>query len=123
MNHDVGSAIKMGAKTCAVASNSTSSAMKRVEPNLRPKAGYKMYLQNLKRDVARAQKEMPCQKGQSKLSGKGPRTLSETVYYDSDVDVNVRLTPGGTLKVKSQYEGDEDDFWGAEYDAEDEEEI
>ena len=122
MNHDVGSAIKMGAKSSAVASNSNFSTMKRMEPNFRPKAGYKMYLQNLKRDVARAQKEVPSRKGQSKLSGKGPRTLSETVY-DSDVDVNVRLTPGGTLKVKSQYEEDEDDFWGAEYDAEDEEEI
>jgi len=122
MNHDVGSAIKMGAKTSAVASNNNSSTRKRVEPNFRPKAGYKMYLQNLKRDVARAQKEVPSRKGQSKLSGRGPRTLSETVY-DSDVDVNVRLTPGGTLKVKSQYEEDDDDFWGAEYDAEDEEEI
>ena len=120
MDHNVGSAIKIGAKPSADAAGSSSYDPKHSEPNFRRKAGYKQYLQNLKRDVSRAEKEAARRKG-SKLVGKGPRTLSEAVY-DSDVDVNVRLTPGGTLRVKSHYEDEDDDFWGGEYDG-DEEEI
>ena len=113
--HYFGSVVKVKDDACAVVSERLAA-----NPiSFRPKAGYKTYLQNLRRDVSRAEKKVPARKPVGKT--KGPSAISESIF-ESDVDVNVRLTPGGTLNVKSQYddEGD-DDFWGDDYDAEDEE--
>jgi hypothetical protein len=75
----------------------------------------------MKRDVSRNQKDNKSKKTQGK-SKQGPRCLSEAVY-EEDVDMNARLTPGGTLKVKSMVEGDDDDFWGEMYGSEDGDEV
>lgn len=87
----------------------------------RPKFVYKSYLQRMKRDSARVQKEIQGQKKKNVLNilEKSTRTLSDAVH-DHDVNIKVRLSPGGTLKVQSQAD---DDFWNEMYDAEDEEEV
>lgn len=116
IDENVGSAIKVKGKTSGNTAGSISTNMS----SFRPRVGYKMYLQNLRRDVSRAEKADAGRKVAAKT--KGPRAISEAVY-DADVDVNARLTPGGTLKVKSQFEDEEDDFWAADYDGGDEEEM
>ena len=116
LSHYFGSAIKAKGET----SKGTVEMVTAKPAPFRPKAGYKTYLQNLRRDVSRAEKTGPARKVASKTSG--PSAISESVY-EADVDVNIRLSPGGTLKIKSQYEDDgNDDFWGDDYDAEAEDE-
>jgi hypothetical protein len=121
MKVDFGSAIKVdGTNAAAHISSKYEGASNPID--FQPRAGYKSYLQGMRRDVSRNQKENKSKKTQGK-SKKGPKYLSEAVY-EQDVDMNARLTPGGTLKVKSMAEGeDDDDFWGEMYGSEDGDEV
>jgi hypothetical protein len=81
----------------------------------------KAFLQRMKRNFTKAEatmatKSKSLQKNHSSKNGKG---LTE-VLRDHDIDINIRLTPGGTLQVKSHVDHDEDDFWDDEYDADEE---
>jgi hypothetical protein len=116
---DVGSAIKVnGTNTAAHLSSEYDGVIDPID--FQPRAGYKSYLQGMRRDV-RNQKQNKSKKTQG--STQGPRCLSEAVY-EGDVDMNARLTPGGTLKVKNMAEGEEDDdFWGEMYGDEDGDEV
>jgi len=70
------------------------------------RVGYKSYINALKRDISR-----PTKKGKKKAAGLPlkERQLTET-FYDGDADLNARLSPGGTLKVKDFGCG-ESDIW------------
>ena len=120
MRVDFGSAIKVDGKNApAQLSSEYEGATNPID--FQPRAGHKSYLQGMKRDVSRAQKDNKSKKTQG-VKKQGPRCLSEAVY-EEDVDMNARLTPGGTLKVKSMAEGDDDDFWGEMYGSEDGDEV
>lgn len=121
MRADFGSAIRVdGANATARLSSEYEGTINPID--FQPRAGYKSYLQGMKRDVSRNQKDNKSKKKQG-ASKQGPRCLSEAVY-EEDVDMNARLTPGGTLKLKSMTEGDDDDdFWGEMYGSEDGDEV
>jgi hypothetical protein len=88
-----------------------------------PKAGYKSYLQDMRRELNRSLKEPKGRKKKdsSCFTKNGPRTLSERIK-DSDVDMTARLSPGGTLKVENRGELD-DDFWDELHDGESDEHM
>ena len=83
----------------------------------------KAFLQRMKRNFTKAEatiatKSKALHKNHSR---KNTKALTE-VLRDHDMDINIRLTPGGTLQVKSHVDNDEDDFWDDEYDADEENE-
>lgn len=67
--------------------------------------------------MLRSKKERRKKKvGQPAIKTKG--TILES-RHDGDVDMDIRLTPGGTLRVKN-LDNEEDDFWDELYEDEDE---
>ena len=81
------------------------------------KPGLKTYIQAMRRDMLRSKKERRKKKvGQPAIKTKG--TILES-RHDGDVDMDIRLTPGGTLRVKN-LDNEEDDFWDELYEDEDE---
>jgi hypothetical protein len=114
---DLGSAIKVSKRLDQVRreSNVTDAIS---EPQFRPRAGYKTYIQNMRRDAFRP-------KVTKKKAGKviTANALKATVQ-DGDINMKGQLTPGGTLKVQTKYtepEEEEDDFFD-EIDEDDESE-
>ena len=88
-----------------------------------PKPVYKSYLQRMKHGAAQAEKVCKEQSKKKKAmkGNKGDKMLSESAY-DHDVDIRVRLTPGGTLRIQTHVE-DDNYFWQDEYDEESAEEV
>jgi Myb-like DNA-binding domain len=78
----------------------------------------KAFLQRMRKDHAKAEKgvQLGARANKGLYRAQSNQVLSE-VIHDSDIDINIRLTPGGTLKVKSHIE--DDDFWDEVYDDED----
>lgn len=113
MDVDFGSAIKVR-DASGMTDDSSDSA-----PVFRPKPGYKSYVQAMRRDVNRPKKGKK-KKKPTELKVKN-RLITDAIY-DGDVDMNVRLSPGGTLQVKNN-DGDEDDFWGEMYESGDDDEV
>jgi hypothetical protein len=82
---------------------------------LQPKVVSKAYLQQLKRGISEAQKQKKkTAKNSSHSSHSEGRCLKESVH-NGDVNIDVKLTPMGTLKVQHtdviSNEAGEDDFW------------
>ena len=88
-------------------------------PKVKPVS--KAFLQRMKRNFAKAEANNTTKtKTLQNRSSKNTKALTE-VLRDHDMDINIRLSPGGTLQVKSHVDqGDEDDFWDDEYDADEE---
>jgi hypothetical protein len=109
---NLGSAIKIEMADIASAAQSVvvgDSDAGKVE--FRPRAGYKSYLQEMRRDMRRHHTQ---RKGSKKKNGLALPRIDKFIdecLYDGDVDLNARLSPGGTLQVKSLHHEDEDDFW------------
>ena len=83
---------KPPAKTLNSSSSQVDSVQSPVPPVLA--RGYKGYLNNMRKDMARAQKA----KGKTVVTKKeSAKVLSE---YDASADIRVRLTPSGTLRVR-----------------------
>ena len=75
------------------------------------KAGYKTYVQDLRRKINREnkanKKKMPKRDGTM-----APKTKTLTrMITNGGITTSARLSPGGTLRLKSNYDS-EDDFWG-----------
>jgi Myb-like DNA-binding domain len=84
----------------------------------RTKPFSKSFLQRMRKDHVKAEKGTNLtQKATKGLHGtKNSHVLSEMIR-NNEMDINIRLTPGGTLKVKSHVE--DDDFWDEQYEDED----
>lgn len=73
-----------------------------------PPQGYKMYLQSMRRTMKRELKAKRKKKTSKVASLKLGKNLSEWAD-EGDVEMNCRLSPGGTLQIrKSGYDDDED---------------
>jgi len=76
------------------------------------RAGYKSYVQNLRRDISRAKKVK--KKRKRSISRTKSYVLSDKVGY-GDLEVDGCLTPGGTLRVRTvDCNQEEDDFFGSD---------
>jgi hypothetical protein len=83
-----------------------------------PPQGYKTYLQSMRRAMKRELKAKKKKKASNFSSLKLDRNLSEWAD-EGDVEMNCRLSPGGTLQIqKNGHDSDHDYIWG-----DDEEEI
>lgn len=88
--------------------------------NFKFEHGHQAYLQKIKRDVSQVRKNERKKSLRSKCMDRGAKVLV-TGVHNADIDMSARLSPGGTLKVRSHCDDDfEDDLWCAMYDAEDE---
>lgn len=94
----------------------TTEPIETIIKNFRPKPLSKAYLQRLRRDASRFEKENNRKKVRNCIP-KRAKMLSEEVV-DHDMDIKIRLSPGGTLKVHAQIDEEEDDFWSEMSDAE-----
>lgn len=87
-------------------------------PAVPTRTGYKSYLLGMKRDINRNKKNQtkPSKAGAARKN-EGTNALSGFVRED-EIDMNARLTPGGTLKLKnrSMFDGDDWDEMECEYD-------
>lgn len=120
---DLGSAIKFN-KRCAEGTTSGEDDLIARHVDIRPKAGYKSYVQNMRRAIVRSRKDKGKRMKQTKSQAlKGSRAIQETVY-DHEVDMNARLTPGGTLRLRNQNDVTEaDDFWEVAYGDDSDQEV
>lgn len=76
------------------------------------RAGYKSYVQNLRRDISKARKVD--RKKKHSLTRTKACTLSDKVGH-GDFKVDGCLTPGGTLRVRTvDCNQEEDDFFGSD---------
>jgi hypothetical protein len=83
--------------------------------------GYKTYLQSLKRDMNRAVKDQTKDKPQKQEKYPNSiKSLWESID-DGEVDMNCRLTPGGTLRFSDHTELEEEIYFVGEEDDEDSE--
>jgi hypothetical protein len=83
-----------------------------------PRAGYKSYIQNMRRDVSKAEKENRKKKKRGLAKDVGPRTLIQTVDH-GDLEINGRLSPGGTLRLRTMdWNEEEDDFFDSDEEGE-----
>ena len=96
------------------------TSLNMLAPTVKPVS--KAFLQRMKRNFTKAETNVATTAKllHKKYAGKNTKGLTEALC-DHDVDINIRLSPGGTLQVKSHVDhDDEDDFWDDEYDADEE---
>ena len=114
---DLGSAIKANNDETSAVNDDLAGATPLTHLQLLPVRGHKSYVRGMKRDLSKNQKKQSKgRKAPPKPIPKTtvPRLLTEKVH-DADVQMNVRLTPGGTVKVKDSSGADDDDLWDEMY--------
>lgn len=75
---------------------------------LKQRVGYKTYLKGLRREVSKGERDRRLNRARTVKRKHGPRILSERVDRDG-IEMKCNLTPGGTIKIHTLTEEENDD--------------